>query len=111
MKNAMNKATEQAAQAMQRAAAPAVLPPPPAPPAPVAAAPVAQADTSARIALGHINRRLDPVQITAAGLAELGFEPAGKERASVLYRECDFPAMCRAIADHALAAAHAPQPA
>ena len=101
----------EAAQAMQRAAAPAVLPPPPAPPAPVAAAPVAQADTSARIALGHINRRLDPVQITAAGLAELGFEPVGKERASVLYLECDFPAMCRAIADHALAAAHAPQPA
>lgn len=100
----MTKTTEQAIQAMQGAAAPAVLPPPP--PAPVAAAPAAQADTSARsIALGQINRRLDPVQITAAGLAALGFESVGKERASVLYRECDFPAMCRAISDHALAAA------
>lgn len=58
-----------------------------------------------RIKLGDINARLAPIQISAAGLAELGFSPVGKEKSAVLYRETDFPLMCAAIAGHATKAA------
>ncbi len=66
-----------------------------------AAAPAAPTATpGATIKLGDINSRLAPVQITAAGLSELGFQSVGKDRSAVLYRESDFPAICQAIARH-----------
>ena len=34
-----------------------------------------------------------------------GFEPVAKDKASRLYRACDLPAICRAIASHVLKAA------
>ncbi|SDM36015.1 hypothetical protein SAMN05428957_1055 [Oryzisolibacter propanilivorax] len=79
-------------------------------PAPVLAsqAPAAikpEADDGIRMTLGQINGRLAPISVSAAGLAELGFQPVATERAAKLYREADFPAMCRAIASHATAAA------
>lgn len=59
-----------------------------------------QADTGAKITLGQINQRLSPIAISAAGLAQLGIQPAGKERAAVLYRERDIGAICAALIRH-----------
>lgn len=64
-----------------------------------------QADDGARLTLGQINERLAPVSISVAGLSELGFEPAQQIKASRLYRACDLPAICHAIASHVLSAA------
>lgn len=69
------------------------------------AAKKADADDGARLTLGQINDRLAPVSISVAGLSELGFEPAQQIKASRLYRACDLPAICRAIASHVLKAA------
>jgi len=63
------------------------------------------ADDGARLTLGQINERLSPVSITVDGLASLGFEPVERIKASRLYRECDLPAMCKAIASHVMKAA------
>lgn len=80
------QAAAQAAQVVQQAATKA-------PEAPAAPAKT----SSATIKLGDINNRLAPIQITAAGLAELGFEPVGKEKSAVLYRESDFAQICAAL--------------
>lgn len=65
----------------------------------------ADPDDGSRLTLGQINERLAPVSISVAGLSELGFEPAQQIKASRLYRACDLPAICRAIASHVLKAA------
>src|SRR5690606_13600191 len=67
-------------------------------PAPVAAAPAAPVST-ARIKLGDINARIAPLSITAEGLASLGFQPVGQERAAKLYAEADMPRICAALAE------------
>ena len=67
-----------------------------------AQASAAAADSGAQITLGQLNARLSPISITAAGLAELGFEPCATAKAAKLYRESDFVAICRAIAGHAM---------
>ena len=105
-------AAEQAAQqATQAPAAPQTQPI--AAPAPVAtAAPVAanvvpltrpaapQADTGSRINLSDIKDRLHPIQITAEGLASLGFSHVATEKASKLYRAADFGLICAALVAH-----------
>lgn len=63
------------------------------------------ADDGTRLTLGQINERLSPVSITVDGLASLGFEPVERIKASRLYRECDLPAICKAIASHIMKAA------
>ena len=55
-----------------------------------------------RVTLGHINALLAPISISAAGLAELGFEPVATNKNAKLYDEGDIPAMCRAIAQHVM---------
>lgn len=101
---------EQKAQ-QQTSAAPAVAPTPapaaaPAPFAPVAAAPIKvdpvppAANDDARIKLGDINTRIAPLQITADGLAELGFKHVGTAGAAKLYRESDYPRICEALIQH-----------
>jgi hypothetical protein len=50
--------------------------------------------------LGEINGRLAPLSISEAGLRELGFPAAARERNACLYFETDFPAICDAIVDH-----------
>ena len=67
-------------------------------PAPQFAQP--QADTGAKITLGQINQRLSPIALSVAGLAQLGIQPAGKERAAVLYLESDLPRICAALTEH-----------
>lgn len=47
--------------------------------------------------LGDINARIAPLTVSAEGLAQLGFQPTSIERASKLYREDEFPDICRAI--------------
>lgn len=51
-----------------------------------------------KIKLGDINARISPLTITADGLRQLGFEPAGRDRSATLYREADFPHVCHAMA-------------
>lgn len=100
-------ATQAAEAAAALARAEAAYTPPKAPPAPVVAAPTTPgpADDGERLTLGAINARLAPVSITVAGLSQLGVEPVATDKAARLYRACDFQAICRAISEHALAAA------
>ena len=67
-------------------------------PAPQFAQP--QADAGAKITLGQINQRLSPIALSVAGLAQLGIQPAGKDRAAVLYHESDVPRICAALTEH-----------
>ena len=60
-------------------------------------------DTQATIKLGEINARLG-YSVGSDFLASLGFV-ATTDRSAKLYRESDFPAICRRIADHTLALA------
>jgi putative phage-type endonuclease len=65
---------------------------------PAAAAPAA--DAVPTLTLGQIKERLSPIQVTAEGLALLGFDAAGHKRAAVLYHEQSFPAICEALVAH-----------
>ena len=60
----------------------------------------APADDGARINLSEIKDRLAPIQITAEGLASLGFTHVAQEKASKLYRAADFPLICDALMAH-----------
>lgn len=51
------------------------------------------------LSLGRIKERIAPLQITAEGLASLGFAGV-KERGSVLYQEADFPHILAALVAH-----------
>lgn len=57
------------------------------------------ADDGARIKLGDINARLG-FSLSADFLRSIGFEPAGRERAALLYRAADFPSICSALIAH-----------
>ena len=59
-----------------------------------------QADAGAKITLGQINQRLSPIALSVAGLAQLGIQPAGKERAAVLYLESDVARICSVLIRH-----------
>ncbi|MFM9922719.1 YqaJ viral recombinase family protein [Variovorax sp. H27-G14] len=61
-----------------------------------AAAPLA----APTLRLGVLNERLAPIQITAGGLATLGFTQAARAGSTVLYHEADFPHICAALVDH-----------
>lgn len=65
----------------------------------VAETPVVKAAPAATLRLGQIGERLG-FAVTANFLASLGFAPAQRERAAVLYRETDFPLMCAALVRH-----------
>ena len=65
-----------------------------------ASVPAPRADEPATLKLGDINARLSPIQISAAGLAELGISPARTEGVSKLFRESDFGRVLRAITRH-----------
>ena len=73
---------------------------------PVVVSPVpAAANDDAVIKLGDINARIAPLQISAAGLAELGFEPVPRKGAAVYFRESDYPRICGALIQHLTQAA------
>ncbi|UST52921.1 YqaJ viral recombinase family protein [Comamonadaceae bacterium OTU4NAUVB1] len=99
-----------AAAALQTAAAP---PPSPAPITasgavmPLRATPITGAAAAApapgavpTLRLGQLNARIAPLQISAEGLASLGFPAAGRDRAAVLYHEVQFPAIRAALVQH-----------
>jgi predicted phage-related endonuclease len=65
-------------------------------------------DTGARLKIGDINNILG-FHVTAEFLGKLGHDPISKERSAVLYRECDFPLICDAIARHVLQTANSYQ--
>ena len=100
----------EAKRAEEEAAKPAQAAPVVSDPLPAAqvVTPIIQADTGARITLGQINTRLAPISINREGISSLGFEPVGKDRAAILYREADFSAICEALVSHlqGLCAAH-----
>jgi predicted phage-related endonuclease len=54
--------------------------------------------TPPTLTLGKIGTRLG-FNLTADFLRSIGFEPAGKERAAVLYHESSFPLICDAMID------------
>ena len=54
-------------------------------------------DTGSTVTLGQINAWLAPISISKDGIASLGIEPCGRERAAVLYREADFAHICSAL--------------
>lgn len=56
-------------------------------------------DDGQRIKLGDINARLG-FALTAEFLRGLGFEPAGRDRAAVLYRAMDFAGICASLIAH-----------
>lgn len=110
------EAQQRAQQAIQQAAAPATAPAAPAPTEPspratldadprfaavVASAPAQDApadqDEPATLNLSAINQRLQCVSVTAAGLTQLGIEPAGRDKRSMLYTEHQFGLICDAI--------------
>lgn len=64
---------------------------------PADAGPACEADNSPPIKLGDINARLAPIQISADGLAQLGFTHVATDRAAKLYRAADFALICDAI--------------
>lgn len=59
-----------------------------------------KADDGAKITLGQINQRLSPITLSAAGIAQLGIQPAGKERTAVMYLESDVARICDALEAH-----------
>lgn len=61
--------------------------------------PAAAVDDGQRIKLGDINGRLG-FNLTGDFLRSIGFEAVGRERAAVLYRAADFPAICSALINH-----------
>jgi len=99
-------AREAAARAMAEQVVAVAAAPVVAPAAPVVArpAPVA-ADTGERLNLSQINARLAPLSISAAGLAELGFEPVETVKASKLFKASDFERMCSVLVLHIRAVA------
>lgn len=101
--------------AIQQAAAPAIAPAlavvaqpalPVASALPIQIAPVTTTSSTSTIKLGEITERLG-FSLPAAFLAQLGFEPVGKDRAAVLYRASDFPRICQALINHIAAAVQA----
>lgn len=56
-------------------------------------------DTGATIKLGQICERLG-FTVSTEFIRSLGVEPAGRERAAVLYREADFPTICDWLIGH-----------
>lgn len=56
-------------------------------------------DTGKRVKLGEINAAIAPLQITADGLASIGFHSVGSERSAKLYRASDLPRICRFLSD------------
>jgi putative phage-type endonuclease len=101
----------QAAEAARAVQPPAAAPI--APPAPVtqAAAPVVIPMPSpapaagALLRLGQINERLAPLQISAEGLARLGFQPVAVDKAAKLFAAEQFGAMVDTLVAHLRTAA------
>jgi predicted phage-related endonuclease len=99
-------AARKALEAVSATPASAPAAPAPAPFTPVAAAPVKvnpvppAANDDAVINVGEINERIKPLQISAAGLQELGFQPVPRKGAGVFFRESDYPRMCEALIQH-----------
>jgi hypothetical protein len=56
--------------------------------------------------LGQITERLG-FTVTADFLRSLGFAPAGRDRAAVLYQESDFQPICAALIRHVTTVARA----
>lgn len=81
-------------RAEAKPADPAPAPAPAPIPVQVGAPAAANAPDGARLTLGDINARIAPLTITAAGLAQLGFQPVAVERAAKLYNLADLPVMC-----------------
>lgn len=99
------KAREEAVQSTTGAEASAAAEPDATEPARAPAAVVsvgragaAPTPAGAKVKLGDINARIAPLTITADGLRQLGFEPAGRDRSATLYREVDFPQICHGMA-------------
>lgn len=86
-------AAQEAAQHAPDPARPAVVPAPPV----ESAQPQVKRVNGAKVKLGDINASIAPLSISAAGLAQLGFQPVGSDRAAKLYAADDMPAIYAAM--------------
>lgn len=77
-----------------------------APPPVVSQPQIPRAASGTRIKLGDVNAAIAPLSITAEGLASIGFQSVGVERAAKLYNASDLPAICRALSQRLLAVAN-----
>lgn len=59
-----------------------------------------ESDRAPKLRLGQINDRLAPIQLSADGLASLGFDPVATEKAAKLYSEEQFGWICSALINH-----------
>ncbi len=94
-----NKQAQDAIAAAQATPVPVIAQPVP---ATVAIRPVVQSIRPASVptlTLGMMSNRLG-LQLTAAFIASLGFEPVARVKASVLYHEHQFNDICQALIDH-----------
>jgi putative phage-type endonuclease len=64
----------------------------------------APATAAPTLTLGAIKDHLAPFSVTAEGLRQLGFEPAGRDRAAVLYQDNDLPCILTAAIQHMIKA-------
>lgn len=62
---------------------------------------VSRPPAGARLKLGDLQDLLHPIEISAAGLATLGFQPVATEKSAKLYAADDFDRICDAISNHA----------
>lgn len=65
------------------------------------------ATSNRTIKLGDVNAALAPLSITAEGLASIGFQSCGQDRAAKLYRADDLQLILRRLSDRLHAAAEA----
>jgi hypothetical protein len=56
--------------------------------------------TTETMSVGDINRRLDDVPVTEKLLSKLGFERISRDKRAVLYKQSDYPAICKAVAKY-----------
>jgi hypothetical protein len=113
-RSAREAAVTKTATAVAEAPAPGPAPAPAAAPAAVTTAPAPAvapsvvalpqrvapaAGTPPTLSLGKLGTRLG-FNLTADFLRSIGFEPAGRERAAVLYHEADFGHICAALVGH-----------
>jgi hypothetical protein len=97
------EAAKREAEAAEKAASVAPAPAPtPAAVVPIIRPAAPAADNGKVLKLGEINARLAPIQISADGLATLGFTPATTDKSAKLYRVSDYPRICEAIAQHVM---------
>lgn len=57
---------------------------------------------------GDVNRRLGGIAVTGEHLTALGFTPHAKDKRALLWKQSDFPLMCKAVGEFVASRANVP---